>query len=146
MYLSKRVVGHTALGAGGPHSIPPWRALSKSLTFPSKSMINANIRPSELQKVTFLTTDENLPRAVAQGLLFGVHRKSPGRPGCRAGVAQWLGTRLVGGRWEGPGSIPASCGGWLLPQKTGKSEVRGVGLGMFLRGFGVGGDGFGTVF
>ena len=93
MYLSKRVVGHTALGAGGPGSIPPWRALSKSLTFPSKSMINANIRPSELQKVTFLTTDENLPRAVAQGLLFGVHRKSPGRPGCKAGVAQWLGPR-----------------------------------------------------
>ena len=47
-----------------------------------------------------------MPRAVAQGLPFGVHRKSPGRPGCRAGVAQWLGTRLMGARAEGPSSIP----------------------------------------
>ena len=65
LFLSKRVVGHMALGVGGPGSIPPWRALSKSLTFLSKSMINANIRPSELQKVTFLTTDESLVQGLA---------------------------------------------------------------------------------
>ena len=87
------VVAHMALGAGGPGSIPPWRALSKSLLFPSRNIKNTSIRSSEPQKVTILTTDENLPRTVAQGLLFGVHRKSLGRPGCKAGVAQWLGTR-----------------------------------------------------
>ena len=36
------VVGHTALGAGGPGSIPPWRALSKSLLFLSKTIKHAN--------------------------------------------------------------------------------------------------------
>ncbi len=108
MFLSKRVVGHMALGVGGPGSIPPWRALSKSLTFPSKSMINANIRPSELQKVTFGASGESLVRGLAQGPYFWCIGSPSGRPGCRAGVAQWLGTRLVGGRWEGPGSIPPS--------------------------------------
>ena len=93
MYLSKRVVGHTALGAGGPGSIPPWRALSKSLTFPSKSMINANIRPSELQKVTFWASDESLVRGLAQGPYFWCIGSPSGRPGRRAGVAQWLGPR-----------------------------------------------------
>ncbi len=95
------MVGPTALGAGGPGSIPPWRALSKSLLFPSRNIKNTNIRSSEPQKVAILTTDENLPRAVAQGLLFGVHRRSLGGARSQGGVSPVVGHtargREVGG-------------------------------------------------
>ncbi len=47
------MVGPTALGAGGPGSIPPWLALFKSLNnlpFSSKDIKNAEIRPPKPQK------------------------------------------------------------------------------------------------
>ncbi len=97
------MVGHTALGAGGPGSIPPWRALSKSRLFPSKNTPNACIRSSKPEKVIILTTDENLPRAVAQGLCLG-SLGNPGEAGLQGGSGPVVGHTALGA--GGPGSIP----------------------------------------
>ncbi len=74
---------------------------SKTPTFESISGKLLSRRPVELQKVTILTTDENLPRAVAQGLLFGVHKRSLGGARSQGGVSPVVGHtargREVGG-------------------------------------------------
>ncbi len=43
--------------------------------------------------VVFLTTDDNLTRGASPGVVFLVHRKSPGRQPRRPRLAQWLGPR-----------------------------------------------------
>ena len=75
----------------------------------SKNIKHTNIRPPEPQKVVFWATNEKRTRGASPGLVFWVHRKSEGRRGSRARLAQWLGARRGGGRNRAvPGSIPPS--------------------------------------
>ena len=121
----------------GPGSIPPSRAFSKTPT-------KLDVWAPEAPKVVFWATNEKRTRGASPGLVFWVHRKSEGRRGSRARLAQWLGARLGGGRNRAvPGSIPPSRGsaspGLLLYHKNfGKNDVLGVGLGSVWGRFGVG--------
>ena len=73
-----------------------------------------------------------MTRGASPELVFSVRRESDGRQESKAGLAQWLGTRLAGGRVEGPGSIPPSHGGWFCHNHFVKSKVLGSGFGVTL--------------
>ena len=89
------------------------------------------MRSPKQKHVVFLWTDDNLTRGASPRLYISVHSESEGRQVSQAGLAQWLGTWLAGGRAEGPGSIPPSHGLLLclkIIEKFGSGGQFGVGL------------------